>query len=102
MLYSLGRCVSVEDWVLLSCSGSAGSVRKRFGDVGLRPSARHSAFRSDYSIVAPSGLRACGTWVRQSWNFVLVSVRLGWVGLLASFGGSPFGSSCFRESACYA
>ena len=75
-------------WVLLCRSGSAGSVGERFGDVGLRPSARHSAFGSDYSIVAPLGLRACGAWVRKSRNFLLVSDRFGWVGLLASFGGS--------------
>ena len=79
------------EWVLLCCSGSAGSVGERFGDVGLRPSARHSAYGSDYSIVAPPGLRACGAWVRKSRNFILVSDRFGWVGLLASFGGSPLG-----------
>ena len=79
------------DWVLLYYLGSAGSVVERFGDVGLRPSARHSAFRSDYSIVAPPGLRACGAWVRKSRNFLLVSGRFGFVGLLASFGGSPLG-----------
>ena len=50
------------DWVLLYCSGSAGSVGERFGDVGLRPSARHSAYGSDYSIVVPpaSGLVVLG------------------------------------------
>ena len=79
------------DWVLLCCSSSAGSVGERFGDVGLWPSARHSAFESDYSIVAPPGLRACGAWVRKSRNFILVSSSFGWVGLLASFGGSPLG-----------
>ena len=79
------------EWVLLCCSGSAGSVGERFGDVGLRLSARHSAFGSDYSIVAPPDLRACGAWVRKSWNFILVSSRFDWVGLLASFGGSPLG-----------
>ena len=85
----------MEDWVLLICSGSAGSVGERFGDVGLRPSARHSAFGSDFSIVAPPGLRACGAWVRKSRNFVLVSGRFGWVGLLASFNGSPLGLLVF-------
>ena len=75
----------------MCCSGSAGSVGEHFGDVGLRPSARHLAFGSDYSIVAPPSLRACGAWVRKSRNFILVSSRFGWVGLLASFGGSPLG-----------
>ena len=79
------------EWVLLCCSGSAGSVGERFGDVGLRPSARHSAFALDYSIVAPPGLRACDAWVRKSQNFILVSGRFGWVSLLASFAGSSLG-----------
>ena len=65
------------DWVLLCCSGSAGSVGERFGDVGHWPSARHLAHWLDYSIVAPPGLRACGTWVRKSQNFLLVSARFG-------------------------
>ena len=81
----MGECV------LLCCSSSVGSVGERFGNVGLQPSTRHSAFGSDYSIVAPSGLRACGAWVRKSRNFILVSGRFGWVGLLASFGGFPLG-----------
>ena len=82
----------VGDWVLLCCSGSAGSVGERFRDIGLRPSARHSTFGSDYSIVVPPGLRACSAWVRKSQNFVLVSERFGCqVGLLASFGGFPLG-----------
>ena len=79
------------DWVLSCCSGSAGSVGERFRDVGLWPSAGDSAFGSDYSIVAPLGLRAWGAWVRKSRNFLLVSGRFCWVGLLASFGGSPLG-----------
>ena len=97
--YSLGRCVFVEDWVLLSCSSSAGLVWERSGDVRLRPSARYSAFGSDYRIVAPPGLRAYGTWVHKTGNFLLVSGRFGWVGLLASIGGSPFVFSLCR-SAC--
>ena len=79
------------DWVLLCCSGSAGLVGERFEDVGLRPSTRHSAFGSDYTIVAPPDLIAYGAWVRKSQNFILVSGRFGWVGLLASFGGSLLG-----------
>ena len=79
------------DCVLLCCSGSVGWVGERFGDVGLRPSARHSAFGSDCSIVAPPGLRACRAWVCKSQYFILVSGRFGWVGLLASFSESPLG-----------
>ena len=85
------RCVFVGDWVLLCCSGSAGLVGESFGDVVLRPSARHLAFGSDYSIVAPPGLGAYGAWVLKSQNSLLVSGRFGWVGLLPSFGGSPLG-----------
>ena len=81
----------VGEWVHLCCSGSAGSVGERFGDVGLRPSARHSALGSDYSIVAPPGLSACGAWVRKSRNFISVFGIFSSVGLLASFGGSPLG-----------
>ena len=41
-------------------------------------------------LVAPPGFRACYAWVRKSQNFLLVSSRFDWVGLLASFGGFLF------------
>ena len=74
--------------------GGLGSlVLLRFCRFGWGAFWRHraSAFGSDYSIVAPLGLRACSTWVRKSLNFILVSGRFSWVGLFASFGGSPLG-----------
>ena len=95
MRYGLARCVVMGDWVLLCCSGSAGSVGERFGDVGLRPSGEITVLWHPLA----SGLVALG-FARVGISCWCLADSVGsvcWL-VLVDF----LWSSCFRGSSCRA